>query len=397
MFIGIARSIVKKISTSVLILATIAVSSITCASAQTSVQCEELAEKQIVDAILNQQYAQARKLVDTLDLDNALIPSPEFYRALAIWHQGYQEDKVKLKKKGIAGLRSAIRMMQSRLSSRPPRTASLALGLSKGHTARVLLENAQYVSGYEMGMQAKQHLNRFRDLSNESEIGFDDSGLLMGLYEVYTHELLEQNQWLKENIATRGDRQKGISLIESAVNGRSIFSSEAMRALLTDMSWRTPETCKYVDAMDVFGHEFSINRDFVTLHQGLLLKCGYTDRAKRANEHHAMQSDLPDNLREILVKARLRILADLGDFESLFQFDVPAGLEMHRQLAYANALDIAGERDRAYEVYELLASSTGSPVAIRSVAQVRLNYPYHRPEKIEVPQFKLSSSGKSSC
>lgn len=397
MFIEIVRPLVKKITTSALILATITISNISGASEKTPVQCAELPEKQIVDAILNQQYAQARNLVDTLNLSNALIPSPDFYQGLAIWHQGYQRDNVKLKKKGIASLRIAIREMQSRLSSTPSRTSSLALGLSKGHTARALLENAQYISGYEMGMQAKQHLNRFRSLSNKSELGFDDSGLLLGLYEVYTHDLLEQNQWLKENIANRGDRNKGISLIENAVNGRSIFSSEAMRALLADISWRTPETCKYVDAMDTFGQKFSGNKDFVTLRQGLLLKCGHTDRAKYANEHHAMQSDPSTGLREILVKARLRILADLGDFKSLYQFSVPTGLEMQKRLAYANALDIAGERDRAYEEYKFLSSSTETPVAVRSVAQVRLHYPYHRPKKIEVPQFKITSMKKKGC
>ena len=391
------RSIGKKIAFRTLVFALIAITRISFASETISDGCMELPEKRVVDAILNQQYAQAQILADALNLDHALIPSSKFYRALAVWHQGYQQENVKLKVSGIAALRKAIHAMHNKLSTAPPRVSSLAMGLSKGHTARVLLENAQYVSGYEMGMQAKDHLDQFRALSDESDIGFDDSGLLVGLFEVYTHDFVTQNQWLKRNIVRRGDRENGITLIENAVNGRSIFASEAMRALLTDVSWRTPRTCKYVDATDYFGRQFFANKDFATLRQGLLLKCGHTNQAKYANEDYKKYSDLPAGMEKILIKARLRIFADLGNFDYIDKYQVPAELEIHRQLAYANALDVASKRTRAYKEYERLAASTDTPTAIRSVAKVRLHYPYDRPEKIEIPQFKVSFVEKDRC
>ncbi|MGI9317439.1 MAG: hypothetical protein ACR2QW_08925 [bacterium] len=359
--------------------------------------CSGLPEKQIVDAILNQQYTHANLLANELDLNQAVIPSSAFYQALSIWHQGYQLEDMKIKKKGISALRKSIGAMQKTLATAPPHISSLALGLSKGHTARALLENEQFFAGYEIGMEARKHIEQFRELSNESDIGFDDTGLLLGLYEVYTHDLLGENQWLARKILSRGDRNKGISLIENAVNGRSIFASEAMRTLLAEVSWRTPETCKYVEAIDRIGHQFQGNHDFVVLRQGLLIKCGHIEMARLAHVDYSEQMKDQSINQEQIDKARFRILADLGDYKTLDDLTTTAKLEPYRQLAFANALDAAGQRQKAYEIYNRLSSSNDQPASIQSVAKVRLQFPYRPPIKSVVPQFKINPSVLNHC
>lgn len=366
------------------------------ASESINTQCGPLPEKQIVDAILNQQYGRARELTDGLNLAVAIIPSTTFYHGLATWHSGYQTGETRLKKAGISALRKAVKEMQVSFGS-ATKKSSLALGLSKGHTARALLENEQYISGYELGMQARQHIDEYRSLSNETAIGFDDTGLLLGLYEVYTHDLINQNQWLGSKIVSRGNREKGIRLIESAINGSSIFATEAMRALLAEVSWRTPDTCKYTDAVDRIGHQFSENNDLAVLRQGLLLKCGYLNRAQRAHESYASQENIGSGMREQMEKARFRILADRGDIDSLFALFTSDHLEPYRLLAFANALDIAGERPRAQEIYQHLFSTNDTPATVKSVAKVRIRFPYNRPTKINVPQFELRISDSDHC
>lgn len=366
------------------------------ASGSKNTQCSSLPEKQIVDAILNQQYGRARELTDALNLAEAIIPSTTFYHGLATWHGGYQIGEIKLKKAGISALRKSIKEMQVSFAS-GTRKSSLALGLSKGHTARALLENEQYFSGYELGMQARQHIDEYRNLSSETAIGFDDTGLLLGLYEVYTHDLIEQNQWLARKIVSRGNREKGIRLIESAINGSSIFATEAMRALLAEVSWRTPDTCKYADAVDRIGQQFSENNDLAVLRQGLLLKCGYLNRAQRAHDSYASQEIVSAGMREQMEKARFRILADRGDIDSLLELSTSDHLEPYRLLAFANALDIAGERPRAQDIYQQLYSMNDIPLVVKSVAKVRIRFPYNRPTKIDVPQFELRISDSDHC
>lgn len=366
------------------------------ASETTNTQCGPLPERRIVDAILNQQYGRARELTDTLQLGEAIIPSTTFYHGLAIWHRGYQTGETKLKKAGISAMRKSVKEIQVSFAA-GSKKSSLALGLSKGHTARALLENEQYFSGYELGMQAKKHIEEYRSLASETTIGFDDTGLLLGLYEVYTYDLNNQNQWLARKIVSRGNREKGIRLIESAINGSSIFATEAMRALLAEVSWRTPDTCRYADAVDRIGQQFSENNDLAVLRQGLLLKCGYLNRAQRAHDSYTSQEIISAGMREQMEKARLRILADQGDIDSLVEFSTSDHLEPFRLLAYANALDIAGERPRAQDIYQKLYSMDGIPLTVKSVAKVRIRFPYHRPARIDVPQFEFGISDSDHC
>lgn len=360
--------------------------------------CVGLPEKSIVNAILNQEYDFAERLVVDLDLEQAIIPSASFYRALGIWHRGYQQADEVIKEKGIFNLRRSIKALHKKLASDSLTSRdSLALGISKGHTARTLLENEQYLAGYEMGMEAREHILDFRSISGETETGYDDTELLLGLFEVYTHDLLNTNKWLKDRVSHRGNRDKGIDLIENAVIGESIFAVEAMRALLAEVSWRTPAFCKYTEAIDFIGSEFPRNHDLAVLRQGLLLKCGQLEMARDANQAYSVQSAEENILEDRIEKARFRILADSGDYQTLTTLSTDDNLDPYRQLAVANALDVANQRQQAYELYQSLYRSKENPAAVKKVAKVRLRFPYRPPTRIVVPQFKVRNIAASGC
>ncbi|MGB5706314.1 MAG: hypothetical protein WBM41_05750 [Arenicellales bacterium] len=360
--------------------------------------CVGLPEKSIVNAILNQEYDFAERLINDLNLGQAIIPSTSFYRALGVWHRGYQQADAAIKKKGIFSLRRSIKDLHKKPTSDSlnPRDL-LALGISKGHTARALLENEQYLAGYEMGMEARQHILDFRSVSSETDIGYADTELLLGLFEVYTHDLLNTNKWLKGRMSHRGNREKGIDLIENAVIGDSIFAVEAMRALLAEVSWRTPEFCKYTEAIDYIGSEFPRNHDFAVLRQGLLLKCGRLEMARSANQAYVEQSAKDNILEDQIEKARFRILADSGDYQTLMTLSTNDNLDPYRQLAVANALDVADQRQQAYELYRSLYRSEVNPAAVKNVAKVRLRFPYRSPPRIMVPQFKVRGIAANDC
>lgn len=360
--------------------------------------CVGLPEKSIVNAILNQEYDFAERLIDDLDLDQAIIPSASFYRALGTWHRGYQQVDEEIKETGIFDLRRSIEGLYKKLASDSLTSRdSLALGISKGHTARALLENEQYLAGYEMGMEAREHILDFRSISSETDIGYDDTELLLGLFEVYTHDLLNTNKWLKGRIKHSGNRDKGIDLIENAVIGDGIFAVEAMRALLAEVSWRTPEFCKYTEAIDYIGSEFPRNHDLAVLRQGLLLKCGQLEKARRANHAYIEQSAKENILEDQNEKARFRILADSGDYQTLMTLSTDDNLDPYRQLAVANALDAADQRQQAYELYRSLYQSKENPTAVKNAAKVRLGFPYRPPTKILVPQFKVREIAANGC
>jgi len=363
------------------------------ASVLASQQCIVIAERQLIDAILNQDQAVFEKRLQLFEEENAIIPSKDYYEAMNTWHQGYQEKNALIKKSGIKALFKAISNLERRLNESPPYQRNIALGLTKGHTARILLENDQFIAGYNLGIEAKDHIEQIFDSLSEATPGFNDAGFLLGLYEIYTSELTDKDHWLIRRIADRGNRRRGLALVEKAISENSIFATEALRALLGEVQWRMPEFCHYLDRIDDAGQRYPGNADLSILRQGLLLKCGHVDRAREANQFYTSQKDLPDAMLEQIKKAWLRISADLGDVTALEQNKVFGDENPYQQLAHANALDVSNRRQEAIKIYRHLLESSNSPQQVQSVARVRLKYPYSAPRRITMPQKSMLHPG----
>ena len=360
--------------------------------------CNRSEERQIVDSILATNYQRANALIDRLDVNAAVIPSKEFYSALSQWYYGYQFEDKKRKKSGATAMMAAINNLDAKLqaihSSHTDDAAvtrsHLAAGLSKGHGARILMEGGAIYSGYKLATAALAHLDQFLAAASPETQGYHDAKFLRGLYEIYTHDLKTRSNWLAGLISYRGNRHLGIALIEKMINEPAIFAIEGMKSLLAEVSWQTPDICQYRDGIDLIGDRFAFNRDFITLRQGLLLKCGFFERALLVNQEYrgrVIQSKLA---QEILNKSELRIRAGLGMAEEIDQVKISEKLRADQLMAKANALDVRGQRDAALSLYLKIKRNQGISKVYRTVATSRIKYPFHRSIKRNVPQFIVS-------
>ena len=127
----------------------------------------------------------------------------------------------------------------------------------------------------------------------------------------------------------------------------------------------------------------------MVLRQGLLVKCGYPERALDANREY-QGVPLSVVFQDALNKSKLRTLASLGQYQSISDLPQAENLAPYRQVALANAFDVAGRRNKALEVYRKILSDNRMPEAFRSVAKTRLTYPFARPKQQLVAQAALS-------
>lgn len=354
--------------------------------------CRYLAERNIVNAAMNLDSRQVDDLVSGLDSQHALIPSAAFYRALAEWYQAYQTGAVEAKTLAIKSLRRAVSTLVDEMSDRPSGEVDLAAGVASGHLARMLFDSKQYLAGYRMAVSAREHLERFLAVADKSHPGYPDAALLQGLFEIYSHDLRRRDAWLPPAFNYEGNRRKGIALIELAIEDQAVFSSEAGRALLAEVPWRTPDFCRYLDLVSSIGARLDNNLDLFVLRQGLMLKCGYPLLALSVNDHYSSVASAVDTGFMRLVRlARLRIFASLG--QPLRVTSVGGGVENEAagSIALANAHDVAGNRDRALQIYQTLANDPHTDDVTRKVANTRIRFPFQPPAPVEIDQFTPGS------
>ncbi len=361
------------------------------ASSQPSSCSETGPEHQLVNAILSRTPLPDSILQDNAKTADYLIPSMSYYQALHTWYGGYQSKDKTAKVEGLDALRRAAKKLDGSLAERDEVDRDLALGLASGHLARALLEGEYYVEGYRQGTRARERLLRFLEKAPEDHPGRADAGFLAGLYEVYTHDLQNRFHWLLGTIKYRGNRERGIRLIEQAVSGNAVFATEALRALLAEVSWRMPDFCRYTDLLESTARQYARNTDLAVLSQGLLLRCGLSHRARALNEWLSKdETEFPDNA--VLDRARLRILADLGHVETMRQHGDKQN-DVHYRLYLAYAQDVSGKRQEATRTYRELAQSAGPKDPVRRVSEVRLRYPYQPPPRIAIEQFQPAPCG----
>ena len=354
--------------------------------------CTYRLERSIIDAALNLETDRVETLVSELDMDRALIPSSVFYVSLANWYDAYQSDNQSKKNLAIEQLRNAFSSLRKNRSAARSLEGDLGIGIAAGHLARILFDSNRFLAGYRMAIIARTHLERFFSQADESHAGYPDAALLSGLFEIYTHDLKRRGTWLPPSFSYQGDRRKGIQLIEMAISNQSVFASEAARALLAEVPWRKPDFCRYINLVDFLGSRLDLNLDLLILRQGLLLRCGFPKRALKINQSYSMKTHPPSSrFGQLLQLARMRIFANLGKPELIASIGGVYENKAVQQVALANALDVAGNRQKALEIYRHLANSRDADKSIRTVAEVRQRYPFRSPMPINIDQFGINT------
>ncbi len=349
--------------------------------------CQPNAERKIVDTILNQSginHTEIEAEIANLDVSSALVPEPDFYRALATWYQGYQSESTSQKRKGIKKLRQVAQAAEQKYSQDTARN-HLVVGLVKAYTARALFQNEQIVKGYYMGIDAITRLEKFLAVADNNTPGYQDALFLMSLYSVYTHDLKTRSHWLIGTIDSVGNKAESVRHILEVIQSDAVFAAESARSFLAEVHWRTPEICRFRDLAENTHHLLPNNLDIALLAQGLLLKCGHPDAAWQINNRFHSRSELLPAVRTKIWKARLRILADQGKLKQISGLELPSELEPYQQLAKANAADVASSRTIAVENYRSILGNDQTSEKIKRAASVRLEYPYRAPKQLSAP------------
>ncbi len=352
--------------------------------------CQDTPERLVVDAILNADYQHAKSLIGKFSSKEWLIPSSEFYTSLATWHQGYQSQNQSLKSHAIAGLRRAIKTLEARYqSSGDSLTSTLALGLSLGHGARILIENKQFLIGYGLAKKASRQVSWFLENADSSIPGYADASLLQGIIEIHTANIQNSSHWIVGKIGRHGNRGLGITMLEHAINKNAVFTNEAVRTLISELSWNTPDICRYRQLTNHTAQRLYQNIDLAILRMGLQLKCGYPKRAKLANqEYQEIFASHPQQIQ--FQKAKLRIYANLGLYKDLSEIELKLDSIPEASFAIANAMDVAGLHQQAIDRYRKLIENDESSDSLIRAAQIRLRFPYYPPKRITIPQFKFT-------
>lgn len=349
--------------------------------------CEVNPEQAVISALMNVDTDRAITQSRSLDVKHALIPSSEFYVALSTWYRAYQDGNAAEKSTAIDALRRALSVLELSARTSPTLDNVLAAGLAGGHIARILFDNEQYLPAYRIAQRTRKRIREFLAEAEPGHTGWADAQLLEGLFELYSYDLRRRASWLPGTFSYQGSRDRGISLVEQAISGGAVFRDDAIRALLGEVPWRTPDFCRYVDLINQTGERLPDNRDVAILRQGLMLKCGYPTRALKANEAYLARHQ-QDSGWEFLARARWRILASLGDVDAIESISPVTSDLGHYRLALANAYDIDNRRPAALQIYQTLKTSNEVNAAVRAVAAVRIKYPFRAPDKVHVAQFE---------
>lgn len=359
----------------------IAVSLMAATATTAHADCLPTPDRKILSAVMNLNFTAARQYASSSHIDRMLIKSPRYYEGFIAWAEANSARDARREQRAIAVTRDAI----ADLYNAGENTAAVVAALT---LARAMIVSDQPLSAY---LFAKPYLADLQHLRNDNLPDRQRAAVdyLYGLLHIYTANQSEKSaDWLGFPV---GDLQTGRQLVEHAVSSSMDFADDALRALLSEAHWENSISCRYQPLAALARQRFANNVMFRLLHQKLLLRCGLvTAKPHQAHEFRvnprSLQTargwpNLPDmDTRLILERQYLRYLAQTIQVDELHHYQpLITGNRPYRRYALANALDLAGDRDKARSLYQALENSSSEVIARR--AKVRQKHPYeHSPQ-----------------
>ena len=361
--------------------------------------CEIVPERRIIDALLNLDTERASSLLGDVVPEVNLLPSANFYGHFIDWVAAAKTGQQNGKRTAVNRLLSETEKLREIYLKKNDPDAFLAWNLSAAHASRLLLENEQFVAGYNLGQPAVVNLKKYLKGDNVSESGRHAAHLVIGLFYFYTNSVPEKYEWAESLIRPTGDIDRGRMLIESVLSDSPRFAPLAARALLVEVPWSTPGICDYRDLARTMTARYPDNPEFSIALQGAALRCGYPEEAVqeqlRFRERVAGQTVTGfgnEDYDALLDQGWMRAMAATGNLAELNNFatDDPS-MEWFRLYVQANGLDANGQRQLALEHYQVLAENDVVPEGLRKNAEMRIEIPFTVPETIP-PQRTLNLS-----
>ena len=384
---SIGRRVAGNSTLRILAISLILIASVRGAAA---LECAHYPERVVLDALLNYDFGSAGEATLAVSQGHVLIDSTSFYRGLVSWVEAAITENPDQKDRALATLVKAVEQLQTDYQEAPEAENLLGWHLAAAHTARLLLENEQILSGYSLGRKSASSLATIvynEEFNREQRAA---AALATGLFYVYSNFIPDEFGWVKSMVKSEGSIDQGRQLIEFSIRHSPQFSPEAARALFMEVPWTTPLHCRYLNLAEQMAQYYPNNTDFSIVLQGSYLRCGYPELALYENER--IQSLSVESMYQGLTGEPYAELMTLGKVRALAQIGRARGIEEYLEntssnplytYAMANALDVSGKRNQALQHYKSLGDDPDTAPYIRKNARARLTTPYHPPETIQ--------------
>jgi len=350
--------------------------------------CDVSIERKIVDSLLNADPDSARLLLDQELATYQLIPSPTFYAVLIDWYENLIKVRLSSKTLDKSALTDQLKYLELKYNENTTAELQLSLGLAGALTARALFANNQALSGYRLGVESITHLEAYLEDPDSNHQGRAAASLMTGLFYLYTNYIPKEFKWLRSKVTQRESLEEAIRLIEFSIEHSPILGPEAARALIAEVPWRLPNHCGYLGLANQLRTRYPNNSDLSLAYQGLHIRCGRSDLALIENQHLLKADNKGSisgygdyNYKQLIEKSSYRIHANLGNSDKLETGSEE--LRWYRLFAYANSLDVNGDRKQAIQTYQSLQTNQDTPPSIKNSASIRISVPYQVPETFD--------------
>ena len=340
-------------------------------------QCEAISERQILDAILNLDFAQARAVVRTFNLEHALIPSEQYYSGLIEWAEGTANRDKKQSREGIRVLTFSVSQLEATYKQSPTISNRIAWDLAATYTARILAIEERFLASYNIGYRAIKSLHqlvRTGLLDKQQSIA---ANFALGVYYLYLNNLPDSIKWAKILLKITGTLDEGLTNIIAAVQESIYLGPEAARVLLLEAPWRPSVICSYLEVSMTLAMVYPRNPDFSLVYQGLLLRCGYTKESM--NEHERFVNSInnekirgfsPVDYTDLFDLSRIRNMVAEQNLHGLTSYRPEnSRLTPYLNLAVANIHDMQQNYSRSRKFYNDIINDADSPIHLKTVPQ----------------------------
>ncbi len=267
----------------------------------------------------------------------------------------------------------------------------LFLSAIYGYRAQYHLEREEYLSAFFDALPAKRYLEK----TSRLDPTLADADLGHGLYEYYLATLPRVVRALNFLMNMRGDKEKGLALMEHAAR-EGIYVRNEAAWLLQDLLCARENRC--ADALpwiQKLAGEFPENIQIDLALEKVCMRLRRYEDARRVSES-LMERVSHGNLarswqpyleyRIALAKAQLGRQEAVGEYERLFRNgDLSIEVKKWIPLRIGTALDLLGERDKAVKQYKSVIDADDAPDEAVRAAKRYLSTPYTRKDPQAVP------------
>lgn len=271
--------------------------------------CTTSLQRQIVDAITDYRFADARALIksgdDSLRPQESLLFSASTELAAAMLQHGQQREQTQNRAGEM--LQQAMNMTEG--SAARDAYDTLVHAMSQAMIARIHMDRSHWLRAYRDARQARNQLQQL--VQDHPQL--HDAYTILGLYEYRTGKLPTALRWMFRGLGLSGNTRTGLAYLERGVTRAAVSAPEAARILLDELNLSAPEVCQWIPLNRQMTDTYPNNHDLARQLQRHLRECGYTEEALSTNLKFSRRfARLPGIVRR-LEYDRLYIYRDMGD------------------------------------------------------------------------------------